>query len=243
MVIQKIKISRNIKSNSMKTRIIYLSIILLSILFENKIFSQTKEYIEVRDFETWSSLALQYKIKKKLSFELEEQLRLANNSTEIDQYFTNFQIDYKILKNWEFSSGFRYIKANDPIGFKTNLRYNIDLSYDHKISNFDFQYRLRFQNKWELPDFSIPKNQFRLKTSVEYNIKNWKLDPNLSFEIFKDNETGFMQSFDKYRFTLKTDYKIKKIGKIGAFYRIEHELNKTYPKTTYIVGLKFKYTF
>lgn len=46
----------------------------------------------------------------------------------------------------------------------------------------------------------------------------------------------------KYVLPIGTKYKTKSFGNIGAFYRIERELNVNYPKTTFILGVKYTYT-
>jgi len=221
--------------------------VFLLFIFLSSSFSQTYEYIEVRDLETWSSIGFEYKPGKKWNIELDEQLRLKNNSTEIDKYLTHGQVGYKFYKKVVVAGGVRYIRKNDNKGevqgYNDQLRYNFDLSNKHKMSSFSLQYRFRYQYRFEVGEYSVSKENLRLKTSVGYNIKNWKLDPRVSAEIFNNMENELLKSFDTYRLTIGTSYKIKKIGKIGIFYRLERELNETYPKTTNILGLKLKYTF
>ena len=89
-------------------------------------------------------------------------------------------------------------------------------------------------------DGDVANVHLRFKVAAGYNIKKWKLDPVLSAEIF--NQRGIDSGFDKFRVTLATGYKVKKVGEFGAFYRLERELNATYPMTTYILGLNYTYT-
>ena len=49
--------------------------------------TQDGEYVEVQDFESWTSIALKFKAGKKWTFDLQEQLRLDNNSSEIKGFF------------------------------------------------------------------------------------------------------------------------------------------------------------
>ena len=62
------------------------------------------------DFETWSSINLDIKLHKKLNLELEEQLRLKENSSETDQYFTQVGLSYQLPNNFEIGGGLRYAK-------------------------------------------------------------------------------------------------------------------------------------
>lgn len=210
--------------------------------------AQTGTYYTVQDLEFWSSVEFKYKYSKKWSFSLEEQLRLRDNASNVDIYFTELGLNYKLNKH--FNAGFngRFIYDNDDVGkiqgYENHFRWNADLSYSHSAGDFDFDYRLRYQSKNELGiselDGDIPRNVFRFKYGVDYNFKSWKLDPEFSAEIF--NEVQPDNEFDKIRFTLGTSYKTKNYGDFGAFFRMEKELTGLYPKTTNIVGLKYKYT-
>jgi hypothetical protein len=82
----------------------------------------------------------------------------------------------------------------------------------------------------------------RFKTSVGYNIKGWKLDPEISAELFNHFEKNEENGFDKYRLSIGTDYDLKKYGKINLYYQFEKELNTSNPSILNVIGLKYKYT-
>ncbi len=213
-------------------------------------FTQQGEWIEVRDMETWSSIGFELDLNKKWSFSLEEQLRMKSNSTEVDSYFTEFGLFYKGFKNFEVGGNLRYQSINDNKGkiqgYETHFRYNLDLAYSYKVERFKLTYRVRYQNRNEVGvdelagDYAISK--WRLKASVNYNIRKWKFDPTFSAEIFRRSQETTTSEFNRLRMTLGTKYDLKKFGDIKGFYRIERELNATYPKTTYIWGLAYVYT-
>lgn len=229
-----------------------LAVIILSTL-SIKGFSQEGQWIEVRDFETWSSVGMKLKINKNWEFELEEQLRLKTNSSIVDSYFTGFNAKYKTKLGFEYGIGLRYLKKNDNQGkiqgYENHFRYNFDFGYKHSINRFKLGYRLRFQSKNELgistEEGDYLNNHFRFKIGSKYNIKNWKFDPKFSAEIFYHMEEEEENGFNKFRATLGTSYDLKKYGDISLFYRLERELNaaySAYPKTTYILGLNYTYT-
>lgn len=213
--------------------------------------AQEGQYIEVRDFETWSSAKLKYKANKKWSFGVQGQFRLDYNSSELKGFFTEFSTGYKIAKKFEISAGLRYINKNDNEGniqgTEHYFRYQLDATYKHKIDKFSLKYRFRYQNVNEMglskEEGDVPVQYFRLKATAEYNIKNWKFDPILSAEIFnKYEKDSYDNGFSDYRVTLGTNFKTKSYGKIGIFYRIEKEISSFYPKTTHIVRFKYTYT-
>lgn len=224
----------------------YFYIFLLLLIFSNNLFAQKNN-----DFESWSSLVLQYKFNKKWQIGLENQLRLKENSTEIDIYFTEFTINRNLNKHFNTSFGYRFIRENDNVGkkqgYKNFSRLDMNLGYKHKLKRFKLKYRLRYQTKNQngisKKEGDNPKKQLRLKTAITYNVKNWKLDPFFSTEIFRLYEVNKDSKYNKARFTLGSKYKIKKSGTISFFYRIEKELNKKHPNTTRILGVRYSYIF
>lgn len=225
--------------------------VISALLLMKSSFSQEEEYVEVSDFESWTSLELGYKPTKKWSFSLQEQLRLDNNSSEVKGYFTELSSGYKLFKSFELAMGFRYITRNDNEGKvqgnRNYFRYQIDASFSHDVSNFSIKYRLRYHTRNELglsvADGDYPDEFIRLLAKVEYNIKGWKFDPEVSGELFDYIEKGVNKGLVGYRLTFGTSFKVHKGGKMGVYYRIEEELNTDYPKTNYILRLKYAYTF
>lgn len=230
-------------------KITYITI-LLSLLMSQSIFSQDGEYITTRDLESWNSINLRYKIHKDWFIGLEEQVRFKTNASKFDAFFTELSTGYKFNSSIWAGTGLRYVIQNDTEGkvqgFENHMRFHIDLGYNYTWKRINLESRLRFQTKNELgvtrEQGDYPNNHLRLKIGLKYNIKKWKLDPEISTEIFRHYENGEKNEFDALRFTAGTKYKIKGFGKIGVFYRMERELNVSYPKTTNIIGVKYTYT-
>lgn len=210
-------------------------------------FSYSQDTILTRDLESWNTLGISKKIGKHFKVNLNQQFRFDDNSTHLAKYFTNLSADYKFNKHFSASLGYRFIREKDEEEnlFENQQRWNFDATYKHKLDRLSLSYRLRLQtrNDWGVTkaegDESV--NYMRLRLKAGYNIKNWKLDPYFTSEIFRKNKESISPTFNNLRFTLGTSYKIKGFGNVGGFYRIERELGTTYPKTTYIIGLKLKY--
>ena len=219
----------------------------LTLLLIQKNYAQDED---LNDWESWNSIGIKYKLNKKWSFELEENLRLKENISEIDKYFTQLGAQYNITKQLKVGAGARYISKNDNTGsiqgYEDYFRFHLEASYKHKVNKFEFGYRLRYQNKNELgvssSEGDYANQHIRFKASVGYNIKNWKLDPEVSAEIFNHFEEGEENGFDRYRVTIGSEYNMKKYGKIKLYYRYKKQLNETYPETKNIIGLKYTYT-
>ena len=203
------------------------------------------EYIEVRDLETWSSVNLKYKVNKTWKMSFQGQLRLENNSSEVSQYFGQYDLTYSPFKHFSLACALRFVRKNDNTGniqgYENHFRYHLDGIFKHKSQRFRFKYRLRYQNKNELGVEDEARQYIRLKAGAEYNIRKWKLDPDVSGELFNRLGTEDNQ-LEGYRFTLGTSFKVHKAGKIGVFYRYEEEFNTSFPKSRNIIGFKYTYS-
>lgn len=222
--------------------------LLLFIGYSLSTWAQSGKYITVRDFETWTSATLNYKYSKKLKIGISQELRLKDNSSAVDKYFTNGFAEYKLLKPVRLGAELRYIRLNDNEGnvqgYENHLRYAFYTSFQHKVSRLSLKYRLQFQSQNELgldvSQQTFPTQKLRLKIGGDYNIRKWKLDPRVSMEIFRT--LGDVNDFTKFRATIGTKHNTKKAGAIGVFYRLERDLNEQYPKTTNVLGLNYQFT-
>lgn len=204
-----------------------------------------------QDLGAWTSIGLEYKPTKKLSLTLEEEIRLKDNISTVDEYFTEIGAEYELLKHFSMGVGARYIKQNDTEGkiqgYEEHFRFQVDAAYKHKVNEFSMKYRLRYQNKNELgigtSEGDEAKQNIRFKTSIDYNIKGWKLDPEMSFELFNQFGENEKSELNKYRLSVGTSYDMKDYGKINLYYQYEKELNETDPVSQHVIGLKYKYTF
>jgi len=229
----------------------YKSLALFILFALSSSFMSAQAQSNNKDFESWNTLAFQFKPLDKISLALEQQARFQENGSKLEQYFTQFEANYECFKNFQIGSEFRYITKNDTKGkqqgYKYRFRYQINLLYKQKIKALTLKYKLAYQNRNELglslDQGDIAKENIRFKVGLAYNIKKWYLDPKVSAEIFNTigSDDPTTEGFSKYRFTIGTSYKIKKIGEISFFYRFEKEINVDLPLSSDILGLKFAY--
>jgi hypothetical protein len=223
--------------------------------------SYSQDSIVVSDFELWTGIGLQKSfLEDKLTMGLTQEFRFNDNSTRINNFFTEVTAKYELIDGLRLGGGFRFIRNNRNSGYRNESRLFGDLSYRHKLDRLTFDYRFRFQNQSALGDVTDDDvyNKFRLRLKVKYNIPNWKLDPALSVEGFYTsavNNINYVPSitiseraagFEKIRFTLGTSYKINKWLKIDGFYRIEREFGSfplfyDTPATYYIAGINLTF--
>lgn len=221
---------------------------IFTVIFLGAIFSTfAQETVVTSDLEQWTSLSISKKINKHWKLSLDQEFRLNHNASEFNIYFTDLGVDYKVNKYFSLGANYRFYqnKNNDNV-FVTQHRWSTDLKYKQDIGRFEFGYRLRFQNKDEdfyTSDTGNNLYNLRNKFSAEYNIRNCKIDPFFSTELYRTINSTTDTELSKLRWTLGLEYSIKKFGDIELYYRMDNELNLSYDKTTHIIGVGYKYSF
>lgn len=222
-----------------------LLLLFLSVLTSSISTLAQDNVIEVeKDLESWSSASLNYSINSNWKVDLNQQLRLKDNSNTVDVYFTQLGVKYKFKYNISLGAGLRYMRENDTKGkiqgYENHLRWNTDINYKLPINRFSLKYRLRYQSKTEL---NVPtaeaRTNFRFKTGLSYDIKRSKLTPVLALEMFHNADSE--KDISKTRFTLGLSYVMKKAGEVVLFYGVENKRSDLSPKETQIIGLKYEF--
>ena len=153
-------------------RIIINYVLIITMFTSLPLFSNAQDgtYHTIRDFETWSSINLRYKPTDNLKLSLSQQLRLKDNSSTMDVYFTQLGLDYKLANFLNIGFASRLITENDDQGKiqgnESHLRWQADLEFNHSVSRFAMKYRIRYQNKDELQKTTDEiKKTIRLKVA------------------------------------------------------------------------------
>jgi len=228
----------------MKKIHLYVSLLLLMLIPQ---MSSAQTEIVTRDLESWSTISLNKDFSETFSIGFEQSIRMYDNSSLLDQYFTNLDLNFKLNKGFSLTGGFRFLvdRDKDDGDYDNYFRFNGDLNYKHSVKRFDFKYRVRLQTRNELgysrSEGDYLRNAFRLRAGVRYNIRNWKLDPDFSAEIFRESGKYMPSSFNKYRLSFSTKYKFNKLITLKGFYRFERELGISYPQSTNIVGFNLMF--
>ncbi|MBO72057.1 MAG: hypothetical protein CMD35_00435 [Flavobacteriales bacterium] len=200
--------------------------------------------------ESWSIAELRYYPSKKFRFGIEQQLRFNDNISTFDRTFTELNGRFSFLKNFNFGLTYRYMFINDHTGntqgFEKHFRWDYYISQKIKVSQFEIQNRIKYQNRKEIRDPSIrciceTRNYWRLKSGVKYKIKNWKYDPYFSSEIFLPTNKREKQLNNRYRLAIGTDIKISKRQKLRVRYMFEREIKSWNPEANSIFQIKYMY--
>lgn len=229
----------------MKRKILNISLVLLIIITSTiTLYAQDTKVTD--DLELWTTIGIKKKISKNWKLSLDQSFRFTEDISRFDIYFTDLGFNYKINKHFKLGANYRfYQNKNNDNNFKTQHRFSADATYKQKIKRFSLAYRIRLQNKDEEFFNTSSSNIYNLrnKFSVDYNIKKFKFDPFLSVELYDRIEDINNNELSKLRSTIGIEYSSKKLGNINVFYRIDNELNQSYNKDTYILGIGYSFSF
>lgn len=205
---------------------------------------------ETNDMEGWSSIELDVKANKNLSFSVSEHLRYRNDITTLKNYFTQAKVQYELFKNFEIGAGIRYITNNDDTGniqgYEPLFRYQFDAVFSDKIDEVTVLFRLRYQNKNELgfseSEGDIPVEYTRYRIGFDYRIKALKLNAKLFGEVFNEAKTTDSNGgFNRHRYTLRISRKFKNFGTVAMFYANQSDYSTNTKKNKSIIGFKYSY--
>jgi hypothetical protein len=204
-------------------------------------------YSQEKDAGLWMGVGIEKDINKKISLQLEEELRLNENISDVKSFYTDLGIRYKIFKSVKVGVNYRFIKRNSAEGFyNSGNRFYSNIAVKQKLDRFTFGFRTRYQVEYEKANTSenslIPDKYNRNKFSLSYNIKNSKLNPFVEYELYIPLNYNSELLIDKERYTAGIKCKVNKKSSLKLYYRIQKEKNITNPLNSYIVGVNYSYS-
>jgi hypothetical protein len=201
----------------------------------------------VRDLHLWTGAALEKKVGKDWTFSLAEEIRFKQDISEINNYFTDAGVRYRISKNFALEAGYRYTRDRKSDGtYETLTRYNLDLRYKGQLDYISIHYRLRYQKEVEgfnLLDQGVDYEKYvRNRIRIRYDdFKKFK--PYVSAEIFQQFSPNQTPEFEYVRIQGGVKYEPGKIGVFGFALGFNRELNEVEPATIYMLRANYTYKF
>jgi hypothetical protein len=213
------------------------------LIFILLVFGDKPAKAQDSDFRTWTKIRISTKIIPKLKFDLTQEFRLENNSSQFDEIFTNLNLAYSPFKFMEIAGSYRYIQHRKKSGdWIAQNRFHFDLNLIAEIKRFSPEYRFRIVR---YPNFANDTKTgvtvLRHRLKLIYDIKNCKVDLYASAELFHaliDNEDD---EIGQLRYTLGANYRFHKNHRIGLAFKYEQEYNVKKPETNYILAVDYKW--
>ena len=206
---------------------------------------------QTEDLGSWMTFSIDKNIFRKLDFNFDQELRLKNNFSTINLYYTNLGLSYKFNKYFRLATVYRFIgkqKNDATYGFRN--RFYTDLIFKYKLKKFTFGYRARFQGEWRKTGYysdlgNMPEIFIRNLFKVSYKVGE-KWSPYVATELrwqIQNPRLPWGNGFDRSRFYVGTSYEINKRMSAGSYFLLQKEWNVNDPQTLYIIGLEFGLSF
>lgn len=188
-------------------------------------------FSQENDMATWVSAGISKEIADDFDISLEQGIRLSDNSSAINSINTDLGLSYSLAKHFDLKLGYRFSNKSKDNGYFAKHRWNIDGSFDTKISRFKFEYRNRFQIEKdtyinEQTDL-YPTYENRNKLKIEYNIRGCVTDPYTSVETYHILNAATPYSITNYRYSLGVTTKLKYDIKLDIAFLYNRSLSET----------------
>lgn len=199
------------------------------------------------EFMVWTELGAKGKIIKRLSWSGELNTRIGSNG--VQTFFPQAGIEYKVKKWFKPSLEYRFIVDKNKYGnYKSSSRLNFNLNFEKVIQQFNFGLRIRYQqglvrtvNIDYNPDFD---QAFRFKPSIEYDIDNSIITPEISAEFFYDPVYGPNgPAFNKVRMAIGAKLELDGPHGISFKYQLDKKFHDYSANLRHVLSLSYAYKF
>ena len=179
------------------------------------------------------------KIYKQFSFLVTEEIRSDIDFSSTNWLFSTAEVNYKITP-W-LKTGVAYVHILNTHESELNKnRYILYISAEHKINQFNFSFRERYQGTYKKTN--KPNNCLRARFQIQYKINRTTLTPYIFMETFNNTYHAKMK-LNKIRFSAGCNYHLNSKNKMELYYRYHifyKEDNINYKNN---IGLSYTHSF
>ena len=193
-------------------------------------FTQTNE-----DFGSWTKANFNLKLNKTTFIVSKNEIRTNGNSSNINQFYSQIELDKRINKKLSTSFAYRYRLLNKKYNFINNNRFHNDLTYKEKMGDFSLYFRLRTQYNFDPIGWNDFYERTRLKLKYKFNKKS-------SFYIYNEfyflmNDVRSNTNFNKNRFGVGLKHRLNSNVDLQIKYLRISDLNVENPLKMNILGI------
>lgn len=189
------------------------------------------------DLGMWNGIAFEKELSKKFEFQMEEEIRFADNITRINSLLTELGLTYKANKYYRLGLSYRF--THRPENGTIGNRITLSNEARYKLQDFTFTYRLNVQQ-----DFSTKEPveyKIRNRLGIDYKInKHWEVS--MAGELFYSFYYN-RNVLDRYRLKWGVDHRFNKHHSLGFTLIFQEEFNVANPNREVILATKYKYSF
>lgn len=188
-----------------------LAFLLVLIFLVPQVFAKTEK------FGTWIELSASKKFLKKFEISFVPEFRLQDDFT-LDEYILEGKLGYKPFNFLSVAGSYRYGINIKNSGNEKMQHVVFDVTGKTSYNRFDASLRARLTNDDDSEEMQWEVFFLRPRIKIDYNIKNWKTDPYISYEFYYDLKNS---SVLKGRYDIGVNRKVGKNHEIGIYYRFQ----------------------
>lgn len=199
------------------------------------------------DRAAWFSLEISGNVTNNLELELEEEIRIFRDVTEIDRISTSLGAAYAITDFLKAGTGYSWIldhKVKKDL-YENRHRYYFYLRGRARIGKFKIDIREKFQSTYYDPAFDderySPANELKSRLQISRNFKDAGLEPYANVEMYYQLNDPEGNRIDQWRYTAGMEVDLTKSLILDPFIRIEKDVNISDTETFYIAGVTLKW--
>ncbi|MFW5755792.1 MAG: DUF2490 domain-containing protein [Tangfeifania sp.] len=197
------------------------------------LFSNLKITAQTENFNTWIELEFRKDFLDKFSFRLTPEVRL-EDQFKADEFLFLGKLKYELLPFLDLAGAYRINTEVKKRGNENYYRWAFDAQAQQEIGRFKAKVRGRITNFTDSSE-EDPGTYFRPRTKLEYNIKNNKIEPFFSYELFRNMTEA---QWHKYRIDAGFTRNLGKWHRIELFYRRHNYFTGKAP--VHIVGIGYR---
>lgn len=201
----------------------------------------TKSMAQLFEQQVWLETGVKYNLNKKIGASMDLTQRYGYSGLET--IFPQVSFRYKLKKWVRPSIDYRlvYSKSNSE-EYNASHRVNGNLQFSHTLQRFDVGLRIRYQYSFNRlnANYDAEFDQaWRIKPSVQYNIKGVPLTPEFSAEFFYNPENSADgNQFNRIRYYGGTDITLPKNQTLGLGFFMDQWINGL-PKKRIMYSLSY----
>ena len=191
---------------------------------------------QTENFNTWIEFEFAKEFIDKLEFSITPEFRL-EDQFRLDEYMIQGKLTYEPFSFLDLAGAYRINTEVKNKGNETYYRWAFDAQLKKDFNRFEGSVRGRVTNYTD-SDEEDPGTFFRPRAKVEYDIKNNKIEPYISFELFRNMSKA---EWHKTRFDAGFTRNLGDIHRIGLYNRLHNYF--TDKASVHILGIEYRLKF
>jgi hypothetical protein len=188
----------------------------------------TKPMAQFFEQQVWVETGVKYNLTKKLGASLDLTQRYGYDG--LGTLFPQVSFRYKVSSWFRPSIDYRVVRSKALDGsYSTSQRINGNLQFTYAKKRLEAGLRVRYQYSFERISAAYDSEfdqAWRIKPSVQYNIKGLPITPELSTEFFYNPENSAKgNQFNRIRYYGGADIELKHNQRIGVGVYLDQWIN------------------